>query len=362
MATRNPNFNPLASRASARTSPDMGALSGMRTDGGTQPRAALDAELVEEYAARMKYSDVEECVVDPDGLPWDPITLYFDGDDHWIADGFHRREAAIRAGLENFQVRVINGDLRAAVRASLAANARHGKRRTNEDKQRAVKRALSDAVWGAYSNRRIADMCKVTHPFVAKVRKQLEDAGELAPRDERVGLDDNIVEVQAHTRRIRAGISATAPEQEVVTVTTPAAPGREVEAEEVDAGDAALKIPAGMPRVTFKDLPKVEDDAHGALLAAPNGWSDLRTLHEDGLRVARAVLYPLGQERALVEGVSVWFSAMRDGEVHVVHRQLAEGTVLVISRERIGALTGSTLEELAAELGDGDAARVGGGA
>jgi hypothetical protein len=298
--------------------------------------------------------------VDPDGTPWEPITLYKDGDVFWLADGFHRREAALRAGLETFQVRVKNGDLRAAVRFSLKANARHGKRRTNEDKRRAVTRALKDPVWGSYSNRRVADMCGVSDPFVMKVRAELEADGVIEPALERVGLDGEVVDVKAHTRRIKAGLSKStpkAPPKEELIVSTPATP-----AAEEDLGDATLQLPPGLPRVTFKELSKVEDDAHGALLAAPNGWSDLRALHEDGLRVARAVLYPLGQERALVEGVSVWFSAMRENEVHVVHRALAEGTVLVISRERIGALTGTTLEELAAELGEGDAARVGGGA
>jgi hypothetical protein len=51
----------------------------IRVDGGTQPRAELLIEVMEDYAEQMR-----------GGVEFPPITVFFDGKDYWLVDGFHR--------------------------------------------------------------------------------------------------------------------------------------------------------------------------------------------------------------------------------------------------------------------------------
>ena len=54
-------------------------ISAIRTDGGTQARLKLDYDVVKEYA---------ECMKDGDKFP--PVTVFHDGSEYWLANGFHR--------------------------------------------------------------------------------------------------------------------------------------------------------------------------------------------------------------------------------------------------------------------------------
>ena len=65
------------------------ALDAIRLDGGTQPRARINEKVVAAYAAAMKA-----------GAQFPPVTVFLDGADRWLADGFHRIHAARRAGLD----------------------------------------------------------------------------------------------------------------------------------------------------------------------------------------------------------------------------------------------------------------------
>ncbi|QXD15805.1 hypothetical protein GQ464_002330 [Rhodocaloribacter litoris] len=59
---------------------------------------------------------------------------------------------------------------RDAILHSVGANAEHGLRRTGADKRRAVMTLLQDEEWRRWSDREIARRCRVSHPFVAKMR------------------------------------------------------------------------------------------------------------------------------------------------------------------------------------------------
>lgn len=137
------------------------AVEAVRMDGGTQPRATIHQEWVEEYAQDMG-----------DGAAFPPVVVFFDGTDYWLADGFHRTLAAKALGLVDIDVEVRQGTQRDAVLFSLSANATHGQRRTNEDKRRAVLVLLNDAEWSAkFSNNEIAKLCGVSHTMVNGIRK-----------------------------------------------------------------------------------------------------------------------------------------------------------------------------------------------
>lgn len=134
-------------------------LSTIRTDGGTQPRAAIDTQLVETYAEDMA-----------SGAVFPPLVIFHDGVTNWLADGFHRFYAAKGCGLAEFECDVRQGTVRDAILFSVSANASHGLRRTNEDKRRAVLTLLNDPTWALWSDREIARHCAVDGKTVSNLR------------------------------------------------------------------------------------------------------------------------------------------------------------------------------------------------
>ena len=140
-------------------------LSKIRIDGGTQPRAELNQETVADYAEAYKSGAI---------LP--AVTLFFDGAEYWLADGFHRFFGAKSAGKKSIAEDITPGTLRDAILYSLSANSKHGLKRSNADKRKAVQTLLSDAEWSKWSSRDIAKHCSVGHPLVDEMRKSsLED-------------------------------------------------------------------------------------------------------------------------------------------------------------------------------------------
>lgn len=131
----------------------------IRRDGGTQPRTTLNLNWVEEYGQDMLA-----------GAVFPPAVVFFDGTDYWLADGFHRVEAADAIGLTEYPADIRQGTLRDAVLFSVGANGTHGQRRTNDDKRRAVLKLLGDPEWSAWSDHHIARQCAVDHKVVARLR------------------------------------------------------------------------------------------------------------------------------------------------------------------------------------------------
>lgn len=143
--------------------------------GATQSRAKIDDDAVTEYTEVL------------DRLP--PSTVFFDGDAYHLADGFHRVAAHERSGRTEVPVEVLQGTLRDAVLHSVGANATHGLRRTNGDKQRAVEMLLRDEEWSARSDSWIAEKCAVDHKTVGRIREELIGTGELPRLQKRKGRD-----------------------------------------------------------------------------------------------------------------------------------------------------------------------------
>lgn len=102
------------------------------TKDGLQTRVALDERTVQEYADSMR-----------DGDKFPPVKVFEDQltGNHWLADGFHRVEAATRAGLRKIDADLAAGTFVDALRWALSCNAKHGKRITNEDKENAMQMA-----------------------------------------------------------------------------------------------------------------------------------------------------------------------------------------------------------------------------
>lgn len=150
-----------------------------------QCRENTDLECLKEYAAQMK-----------SGCQFPPITVFFDGSRHLLADGFHRTHAAISCGLTEIYAEVHRGNKQQVIAYAASANARHGIRRTNADKQRAVRMLLVDLNLASRSDRFIAQLAAVDHKTVASVRQELAGTGEIPHNDERVGKDGRPVRVK----------------------------------------------------------------------------------------------------------------------------------------------------------------------
>ncbi|WP_066120292.1 ParB N-terminal domain-containing protein [Blastomonas sp. CCH2-A2] len=134
-------------------------LDKIRADERCQPRTTFDTDLVAQYAEAMANGDT-----------FPPVKVFFDGVDHFLADGFHRYHAAASLGLADIAVDISEGTLRDAILYSCSANASHGWRRTNDDKRRAVLRLLNDPEWQRWSDREIARRCAVEAKMVGRLR------------------------------------------------------------------------------------------------------------------------------------------------------------------------------------------------
>lgn len=131
---------------------------------GTQSRAALNEDTIQDYAEKWEA-----------GVKFPPVKVFRDNEKrHWLGDGFHRIEGAKRKKRSSIIADVVDGTKEDALLYSLGANQEHGLRRTNEDKQRAVRLLLGHDQWVKWADNRIAEHIGVSHVFVATVRKQLE--------------------------------------------------------------------------------------------------------------------------------------------------------------------------------------------
>jgi N6-adenosine-specific RNA methylase IME4 len=131
----------------------------IRIDGGTQSRASMAQNVIDDYADAIL-----------NGAKFPPIVVFHDGEKYWLADGFHRHGAYVKAGSPTIEVDIREGTVRDARLFSLGSNVNHGLRRTNEDKRYAVALMFEDEEWRGWSDSEIARKCGVSHPFVARMR------------------------------------------------------------------------------------------------------------------------------------------------------------------------------------------------
>jgi len=138
-------------------------ISAIRTDGGTQARLKLDYDVVKEYA---------ECMKDGDKFP--PVTVFYDGSEYWLANGFHRYFATKSNGELEIECEVKQGTLDDAVLYAFSADGRQGLSRSYEDKRSIIIRMLQHPVWGKWSNAEIAKHVGVSKMTVGRVKASLE--------------------------------------------------------------------------------------------------------------------------------------------------------------------------------------------
>ena len=144
-------------------------LTDIATDDDLQSRVKIEAEVVDEYASAMQR-----------GESFPPIIVFSDGEKNWLADGYHRYNAAQKAEIERLSAEIRTGTKLDALKFALSANATHGLRRSSADKRRAVLIALEE--FGDLSNRELGRMVKVDDKTVGKYRERLAIVNEVKAR------------------------------------------------------------------------------------------------------------------------------------------------------------------------------------
>jgi transposase len=140
-------------------------LLNIRIDGGTQARLQLNQEVVAEYAEKMR-----------DGEVFPPVTVYFDGSEYWLADGFHRYFATKANAKASIDADVENGTQQEAKKYSWKANSRRGLRLNHDDFRNIILAMLSDEETKTWSNRQIAEWVGVSHSTVNRIKSSLEQS------------------------------------------------------------------------------------------------------------------------------------------------------------------------------------------
>jgi ParB-like nuclease domain len=161
-------------------------ISDIRTDGATQARVGLESEVIDDYATAML-----------DGCVFPLVTVFYDGTMYWLADGFHRLEAAKKIGALSIAADVRQGTRRDALLYSVGANATHGLRRTNADKRRVVVLLLTDPEWSLWSNTAIAKICRVDEGLVRLVKSKLTSDNPKLDHEtlaKKCGVDVSVIE------------------------------------------------------------------------------------------------------------------------------------------------------------------------
>lgn len=163
------------------------ALSLIAFDAGTQIRAAINEQVVTEYAERMN-----------EGAVFPPVVLFHDGNSYYMGDGFHRAMAAKRNGLTELPCDVKQGTKVDALWFALGANRGHGVPLTQIDKQHAVLIALR--TWPDKLHREIAEhvgcstglISQVSSKNTAKTGEKLTTGRALHSQQKRQAIKDLI--------------------------------------------------------------------------------------------------------------------------------------------------------------------------
>lgn len=125
-----------------------------------QTRAALNEDTVSDYAEAMERGD-----------KFPAVTVFTDGAEYYLADGFHRVEALRRIGKKSVMAELQDGDYKAALLYALKANSTHGLRRTNADKRHALEMAWNareHLFGGEPSQNLLADTCGISRQTVVR--------------------------------------------------------------------------------------------------------------------------------------------------------------------------------------------------
>ena len=142
-------------------------------------RDSWDESTVDQYAEAML-----------EGAVFPPIIVYSDGENYFLADGFHRVLAAEKLGWREIDAEVRDGGRQDAIWYALAANKIHGLRMSRADVRQAIKRALQEFL--DRSNREIARQIGCGDQLVSEVRTELEKNRVIPAVERTMGADGKL--------------------------------------------------------------------------------------------------------------------------------------------------------------------------
>jgi hypothetical protein len=135
------------------------SINDIRTDGGTQYRGYLSDNVVIEYSTAMKEGD-----------EFPPIETVFDGQFHWVVDGFHRLAALSRIGVVTAKVTFVDGTLDEAKVLALSSNRFHGLQRDTSTKLKIGMAAIRNPLLKDKSQYEISKITGLSQPFIKSLR------------------------------------------------------------------------------------------------------------------------------------------------------------------------------------------------
>jgi len=166
-------------------------LSVIRTDGETQARVSLSQETIKRYADLMA-----------DGVEFTPVTVFYDGAEYWLADGFHRYFATKSNGELEIDADVKDGTVEDAILHSFSANGTHGLPRAPEDTRNIVSRILAHPKWKSWTDTTIAKHIHSSPSTVGRIRRSLESEGKVDPKTEKKYIDKHGKESTINTVKL----------------------------------------------------------------------------------------------------------------------------------------------------------------
>ena len=132
----------------------------LKRDPTLQICAQMNPDVIEAYAESMRAGDAVPLPV-----------VFYDGSNHWLADGYCRVAAAVRVGIKELDVEVKMGDKRDAIEWAFKTKASQAARPTNADKRRAAE--MAPRAQPKLSDRVIARQVRVGAPLAGHVRKSI---------------------------------------------------------------------------------------------------------------------------------------------------------------------------------------------
>lgn len=135
----------------------------IRIDGGTQPRKEINYNVVKDYAEAMR-----------EGKVFPPVTVFFDGAEYWLADGFHRYHATKSNATTTIEADVHQGSVEDAREYSYGANKDRGLSMSSDDYKEIIRKMLLDLRYKDWTQSRIAKHVGVTEMFVSRVKASME--------------------------------------------------------------------------------------------------------------------------------------------------------------------------------------------
>ncbi len=134
-----------------------------------------DLSIQQKFQARSRLND--QVIKDYEALIFDKVAMpsirvVKHDKELIVVDGFHRLHAYRNKGRDQIEAEVSEGCPKTALKLAIGANHEHGLRRSKEDKARAVEMALTDLDLRVESDRRLGELCGVSHTFIASIREK----------------------------------------------------------------------------------------------------------------------------------------------------------------------------------------------